>query len=100
MYNCIEQFQEAHYMNEDNDKLVSNGKGNGNEIWVRHFTSESAQEFREQVLERADKEGTMVIPVYIDSYGGNVDALAKMIATMDEVPNRFVTVCMGCAMSA
>jgi len=74
--------------------------GNGKEIWVRDFTSDSAQEFREQVMERADKEGTMVIPIYIDSYGGNVDALAKMVATMDEVSNRFITVCMGKAMSA
>lgn len=69
------------------------------EIWVNEFTEKSAQEFREQVLEKADPEGKMVIPIYIDSYGGHVDSLAKMIETMDEVNNRFVTVCMGKAMS-
>lgn len=71
----------------------------GNEIWVNEFTEKSAQEFREQVLERSDPEGRMVIPIYIDSYGGYVDSLAKMIETMDEVNNRFITVCMGKAMS-
>ena len=74
-------------------------RGAGREIWVNAFTEESAQLFRDQVFERADRDGTNVIPVYIDSYGGQVDALAKMLDTMDEVPNRFVTVCMGKAMS-
>lgn len=73
--------------------------GKSSEIWVGEFTDKSAQEFREQILERADPEGKMVIPIYIDSYGGNADSLAKMIDTMDEVPNRFITVCMGKAMS-
>lgn len=84
-------------MQDDAPKQSSNG--NGKEIWVHEFTEKSAQEFREQVLERTDKEGTLVIPVYIDSYGGSVYALAKMIATMEEVPNRFITTCMGKAMS-
>ena len=38
--------------------------------------------------------------VYIDSYGGNVDGLAKMVATINEIPNQVITVCMGKAMSA
>lgn len=80
------------------DKEVGSS-ANGNEIWVTEFTEKSAQEFREQVLLRADPEGINVIPIYIDSYGGYVHSLAKMIETMDEVPNRFVTVCMGKAMS-
>jgi ATP-dependent protease ClpP protease subunit len=37
--------------------------------------------------------------VYIDSYGGQVDALSKMIETMDEIPNPIVTVAHGKAMS-
>lgn len=74
-------------------------KKGSREILVNSFTEESAQIFRDQVFERADRDGTNVIPVYIDSYGGYVDALAKMIDTMDEVPNRFVTVAMGKAVS-
>lgn len=69
------------------------------EIWVTAFTEESAQDFREQVLAIAKKNPSEVIPIYIDSYGGFVDSLAKMIETMDEVPNRFITICMGKAIS-
>jgi ATP-dependent Clp protease protease subunit len=47
----------------------------------------------------SDRGESIVIPVYIDSYGGYVDSLAKMLETMDSVPNRFVTICMGKAMS-
>jgi ATP-dependent protease ClpP protease subunit len=86
-------------MHDDTPKQQQPSSGNGKEIWVRSFTEESAQEFREQVMERSDKEGTMIIPIYIDSYGGNAYALSKMIATMDEVPNRFITAAYGKAMS-
>ena len=86
-------------MSEDMDHPPSSGNNSGKEIWVTHFNEDSALKFRDQVMERAEKEGSMVIPIYIDSYGGNADALAMMLATMDEVPNRFVTVCMGKAIS-
>lgn len=72
---------------------------NGDEIWVIDFTAESAQSFREQILEKSEENPHKPIIVYIDSYGGQVDALAKMIATMDEVPNPIITCCMGKAMS-
>lgn len=69
------------------------------EIWVTKFDEESAQEFRDRVMAIAHQDPEMVIPIYIDSYGGFVDSLAKMIETMDEVPNRFITICMGKAIS-
>ena len=69
------------------------------EIWVNEFTETSAQKFREQVLTLASMGDQFVIPVYIDSYGGNAYALAKMLETMDSVPNRFLTSCSGKAMS-
>lgn len=69
------------------------------EIWVNKFTEESAQKFRQQVLKVNQVDPKAPIIVYIDSYGGYVDALAVMIATLDEVPNKIVTVCMGKAMS-
>ena len=74
-------------------------EASGDEIWVVKFDEESAQRFREQVLSIAKVDPSAVIPVYIDSYGGFVDSLAKMIETMDEVPNRFITICMGKAIS-
>lgn len=69
------------------------------EIWVTKFDDESAQQFRTEVLAIARQDPSAIIPVYIDSYGGFVDSLAKMLETMDEVPNRFVTICMGKAIS-
>jgi len=70
------------------------------EIWVRKFDEDSAQEFRNKVIEYAERYSEdAIIPVYIDSYGGYVDSLAKMIETMDNVPNRFATIASGKAMS-
>jgi len=80
--------------------MTKTSKSHGDEIWVNAFTEEAAQEFREHVLEHAKSDPTKPIIVYIDSFGGHVDALAKMIETLDEVPNLIVTVCMGKAMSA
>jgi ATP-dependent Clp protease, protease subunit len=70
------------------------------EIWVNEFTEESAQLFREQVIAATMEGTTKPITIYIDSYGGSVDALSKMIETMNEFPNQFITVVMGKAMSA
>lgn len=69
------------------------------EIWVTKFDEESAQKFRAAVMDQAKSDPTKPIVIYIDSYGGYVDALAKMIETLDEVPNPIVTACMGKAMS-
>ena len=69
------------------------------EVCVNEFTEKSATRFREQVLNRASIDPDAPIVIYIDSYGGYVDSLAKMIETMHEVPNKFITVCMGKAIS-
>jgi ATP-dependent Clp protease protease subunit len=85
-------------MDELNKKKLKS-MSTSDEIWVNKFDEESAQEFREAVLEEASGDPKKPIVVYIDSYGGFVDALAKMIETLDEVPNPIITVCMGKAMS-
>jgi|SRR5581483_4946541 len=69
------------------------------EVWVVEFTEESAQQFRDQVMKKSKMDPNEPIVVYIDSYGGLVDSLAKMIETMDEVPNPIVTAVVGKAMS-
>lgn len=70
------------------------------DIIVNSFTEESAKNFRKEVLKRSHIDHNMPIIVYIDSYGGNVDALNSMLATIDQVSNPIVTVCLGKAMSA
>lgn len=69
------------------------------EIWVIKFDEEGAQNFRDSVLDASRGDPTKPIVVYIDSFGGQVDSLAKMIETMDETPNPIITVAMGKAMS-
>jgi ATP-dependent Clp endopeptidase proteolytic subunit ClpP len=69
------------------------------EIWVTAFNEDAAQKFREKVIKRSEISARAPIVIYIDSYGGYVDSLAKMIETLDEIPNPIVTVCMGKAMS-
>jgi ATP-dependent Clp protease protease subunit len=71
-----------------------------NEIWVVKFDEESAQKFRDAVISQSRNDLRRPITIYIDSYGGSIDALSKMIETIDEIPNTVVTVCMGKAMSA
>jgi ATP-dependent Clp protease protease subunit len=70
------------------------------EIWVIDFDEESAQDFRERVLFKSKEQPEEPIVVFIDSYGGSADGLAKMIETLDEVPNPIITACIGKAMSA
>lgn len=79
----------------------NNGNNPSGEIWVNKFTEESARKFREQIIKKTDELPSADIPiiVYIDSYGGSVDALAMMVETIDEIPNPVYTVCLGKAMS-
>lgn len=80
-------------------ELKKKAKSESDEIWVNKFDEESAQEFREAIQDAGKGDPLKPITVYIDSYGGQVDALAKMIETMDETPNPIITVAMGKAMS-
>lgn len=69
------------------------------EIIVNKFCEESARKFRSQVLKRASIDDSLPIVVYIDSYGGYIDALNAMLDVLEQVPNPIVTVCTGKAMS-
>lgn len=69
------------------------------DIVVNKFTEESAKAFRDKVLRRSSIDPNMPVIIYVDSYGGNVDALNTMISTMHQIPNPTVTVCIGKAMS-
>jgi ATP-dependent Clp protease protease subunit len=79
--------------------LKKMSKVDSDEIWVNEFDEESAQNFRAELMDAAKGDSKKPIVVYIDSYGGYVDSLAKMIEAMDEVSNPIITVCHGKAMS-
>lgn len=70
-----------------------------NEIWVTDFNMEAALKFREQMVSFSDDNENKPIIIRINSYGGAVDALASMVATIEETHNPIITVAQGCAMS-
>lgn len=84
---------------QEDSEEQQDGQPHNNRIWVTEFNSESAARFTLQVLEEVEKDSAKPIVVFIDSYGGEVDALSTMISVMDSVPNPIVTVAMGKAMS-
>jgi len=67
-------------------------------ILVNKFSEESAKLFRESFA-KAINTGQKVIPVVIDSYGGEVYSLLSMIATIKNSPVPVATICTGKAMS-
>ena len=69
-----------------------------NIIYVNKFTEESAKEFHEGMI-KCQNTGQAIIPVVIDSYGGEVYSLLKMIDVIKASTVPVATVCMGKAMS-
>ena len=67
-------------------------------VTVNNFNEESAQEFRNKVS-LAHNTGQKVIPVIIDSYGGQVYSLMSMISTIKSSELPVATVIQGKAMS-
>lgn len=68
------------------------------QIWVEEFTTEAAERFRAQVEEAAHTPDTPII-FYINSDGGRVDALTKMIDVIEYRSNPFISVVSGSAKS-
>lgn len=70
------------------------------EVLVTDFTDESARKFREDFLPEAQFNKDRPVITWINSPGGNVDALASMVETIKSVPNKVITACIGRANSA
>lgn len=71
------------------------------EIWMSgDFTAESALKLRKDILEHAEVGEDVPVLIYINSYGGSVDALNKILDTIESIPNKVITICSGTAMSA
>ena len=67
-------------------------------VWVTEFNEEAAKEFAEN-MHRAHLTGQTVIPVIIDSYGGEVYSLLSMIAEIRSSELPVATIVKGKAMS-
>lgn len=69
-------------------------------IYVNEFTEESSRNFYAEFM-RARGSGQTIIPVMIDSHGGDADSLSAMIDVIDSAPEATVaTIAIGKAMSA
>lgn len=67
-------------------------------ITVNEFTEESARKFRDQFA-RAHEIGQPIVPVLIDSYGGEVYSLMSMISTIQQSSIPVATIVDSKAMS-
>ncbi len=67
-------------------------------IRVNEFTEKSAKEFS-QKMAMAHNTGQKVIPIIIDSYGGQVYSLMSMIAEIKSASLPIMTIAQGKAMS-
>jgi ATP-dependent Clp protease protease subunit len=67
-------------------------------IYVNKFTEESALKFHKDMSD-AEDTGQKIIPIYIDSYGGYVDALVHMVDVIRSCKTPVATICLGKAMS-
>jgi ATP-dependent Clp endopeptidase proteolytic subunit ClpP len=67
-------------------------------IRVKEFTEESAESFEEDIA-KAHNTGQPVVPVLIDSYGGQVYSLLSMVSDIENSDIPIATICVGKAMS-
>lgn len=68
-------------------------------IWVTEFDSESAKDFATD-MHQAHQTGQSVIPIVIDSFGGDVYSVLSMIAEIRASDLPVATIVKGKAMSA
>lgn len=67
-------------------------------VTVNEFTEESAQKFNSE-MSMAQNSGQKIIPIEIDSYGGQVYALMSMISSIKSSRIPVATIVQGKAMS-
>lgn len=67
-------------------------------VRVNKFTEDSAKKFSNEVAQ-AHNTGQEIIPIVIDSYGGQVYSLMSMIATINNAELPIATIIEGKAMS-
>ena len=67
-------------------------------VYVNKFTEESAKQFIVD-MQRAEQNKQSVVPVVIDSYGGQVYSLLSMVDTIRRCKKPVATVAIGKAMS-
>jgi len=67
-------------------------------VYVNEFSEEAVKIFLEDIT-KANNTSQPIIPIYIDSYGGDVYALMAMIDIIENSDKPCATICVGKAMS-
>lgn len=78
------------------NKVIPHAAGR---IWVNDFCQDAASKICAEILRVAERDETEPIILYIDSYGGDVHALASVISVVDSIPNPLITIATGKAIS-
>lgn len=68
-------------------------------VWVTEFNSESVQEFYDHFVDSENSPIVKIIPVFINSYGGQVYSLLAKRDLIKTSEKPVSTICMGKAMS-
>jgi len=79
--------------------LSSGGPGRPT-LWIGEFNQETASDFFQTFNEYLSDQDVKSILIYIDSFGGEVDALASMFEIVDSSPKPVYTCAIGKAFSA
>jgi ATP-dependent Clp protease protease subunit len=70
------------------------------ELWLdKDFNAANVHALRTALVKEAQDNPGKPVVLYVNSYGGHVDALMVLVDTIQEFPN-VITACMGTAMSA
>jgi ATP-dependent Clp protease, protease subunit len=94
---------EARMKTKPKDPEVNLSENSPEEIWIStDLTDKVAIETRSKLLRQAARYPKLPIILYVNSYGGNLDALTVLIDTIEELKekHKVITVCVGKAMSA
>lgn len=69
-------------------------------VWLNAITDNAARDTAATLLRMAYVDPNRPVMMFLDSPGGEVDAMNAILSVMDSIPNKIVTVCMGKAFSA
>jgi ATP-dependent Clp endopeptidase proteolytic subunit ClpP len=69
-------------------------------LWVTDFDVKASEEFYKNFMEMESDPTVQMIPVYINSYGGNVYSLTSIRDLIKSSSKPVATICVGMAMSA
>lgn len=80
--------------------LFGGGGPTPNCIWVNDINEGAATSICQSLLKAAQDDPSRPVMMYINSRGGQADSMLAILNTMDAIPNKIVTVCIGQASSA